>query len=29
VTTLKGPSIVSDFTKILEDYVERRYGTAR
>jgi (E)-4-hydroxy-3-methylbut-2-enyl-diphosphate synthase len=25
VTTLKGPSIVSDFIRILEDYVEQRY----
>jgi (E)-4-hydroxy-3-methylbut-2-enyl-diphosphate synthase len=25
-TTLKGPSIVSDFIKILEDYVEQRYA---
>lgn len=27
MTTLKGPSIVPDFMKILEDYVEQRYGT--
>ncbi|HXQ77209.1 MAG TPA: flavodoxin-dependent (E)-4-hydroxy-3-methylbut-2-enyl-diphosphate synthase, partial [Gemmatimonadaceae bacterium] len=26
--TLKGETIVPDFLKILEDYVERRYGTA-
>jgi (E)-4-hydroxy-3-methylbut-2-enyl-diphosphate synthase len=26
MTTLKGPSIVPDFMKILEDYVEQRYG---
>jgi (E)-4-hydroxy-3-methylbut-2-enyl-diphosphate synthase len=25
VTTLKGPSIVSEFIKILEEYVEQRY----
>jgi (E)-4-hydroxy-3-methylbut-2-enyl-diphosphate synthase len=25
MTTLKGPSIVSDFIRILEDYVEQRY----
>jgi (E)-4-hydroxy-3-methylbut-2-enyl-diphosphate synthase len=27
MTTLKGPSIVPDFMKILENYVEQRYGT--
>ena len=27
-TTLKGDSIVSDFTEILEDYVQNRYGKA-
>ena len=26
MTTLKGPSIVSDFMKILEDYIEQRYS---
>jgi (E)-4-hydroxy-3-methylbut-2-enyl-diphosphate synthase len=26
MTTLKGPTIVSDFMKILEDYVEQRYN---
>jgi (E)-4-hydroxy-3-methylbut-2-enyl-diphosphate synthase len=26
LTTLKGPSIVSDFIKILENYVEQRYS---
>ena len=26
MTTLKGPTIVSDFMKILEDYVEQRYA---
>jgi (E)-4-hydroxy-3-methylbut-2-enyl-diphosphate synthase len=27
--TLKGDSIVADFLKILEEYVETRYGSAR
>jgi (E)-4-hydroxy-3-methylbut-2-enyl-diphosphate synthase len=26
--TLKGETIVADFIKILDDYVERRYGAA-
>jgi len=26
MTTLKGPTIVSDFMKILEDYVDKRYA---
>jgi (E)-4-hydroxy-3-methylbut-2-enyl-diphosphate synthase len=29
VTTLKGDTIVSDFQKILDEYVRSHYGTAR
>jgi (E)-4-hydroxy-3-methylbut-2-enyl-diphosphate synthase len=29
VTTLKGDTIVSDFQKILDEYVRSHYGSAR
>ena len=29
VTTLRGPNIAAEFKKIVEEYIERRFGTAR